>query len=318
MTRHRIVTAIALVLGLALLLAACEDDAPDNGVAEELEGLEGADITVASKEFTEQVLLGQMLVIALDEVGADVTDETALAGTAVVREALETGEIDAYWEYTGTAWADIFGETEIVEDPDELLDLVAERDLEENNIVWGERAEFENSYGVAMNQAIADEYGVTTISELAELSREDPGAASFCVAEEFATRDDGLPGLTEHYDAEWEVPDPFDEGVIYTETADAPDSPCHFGMVFTTDGRIAALDLELLEDDENFFPEYNPALTVYGETADEYPELIDLGNEIIATIDFDAMQELNEQADEQGIPPEEVARDWLEEQGIIG
>ena len=313
MTRSLRVPVLLIALG-ALLLAACGE----NGAAEEFEGLEGADVTVASKEFSEQVILGQMLVIALEEAGANVTDETSLAGTAVVREALETGEIDAYWEYTGTAWADIYGETEVVGDPDELLEIVAERDLEEHDLVWGERADFENSYGIAMNQETADEQGVTTLSELAELSQEDPEAASLCVAEEFATRDDGLPGMTAHYNLESEVPDPLDEGIIYTEIADAPDSTCNFGMVFTTDGRIAALDLELVEDDENFFPEYNPAIVVRGEVADEYPELIDLANEIIGTIGFEEMQELNARADEEGIPPEDVARDWLEEQGIIG
>ncbi|QBI21475.1 glycine/betaine ABC transporter substrate-binding protein [Egibacter rhizosphaerae] len=320
MLRRRTTFVLASLLIMGLGIAACEDepdDEPDEDAAEILEGLDGADITVGSKEFTEQVVLGQMLVIALEEAGADVTDETSLAGTAVVRESLETEEIDAYWEYTGTAWADIFGEEEIVEDPDELHEMVAERDEEENDIVWGARGDFENSYGIAQNQEIAEEYGVETISELAELSREDPEAASFCVAEEFATRDDGLPGLTEHYDAEWAVPDPFDEGVIYTETADAPDSPCHFGMVFTTDGRIAALDLELVDDDDNFFPEYNPALTVRAEVAEEHPELVELGDEIIASIGFDEMQELNARVDEEGEIAEDVARDHLEEVGIV-
>ncbi|MFO8075198.1 MAG: glycine betaine ABC transporter substrate-binding protein, partial [Egibacteraceae bacterium] len=121
-------TLLLLLAVAALLLAGCGDDG--DGVAAELEGLDGAEVTVASKEFTEQVILGQMLVIALEDAGADVTDETSLAGTAVVREALETGEIDAYWEYTGTAWADIYGETEIVADPDELLERVAELDAE--------------------------------------------------------------------------------------------------------------------------------------------------------------------------------------------
>ena len=308
-------TPLLLLAVAALLLAGCEDDG--DGVAAELEGLEGADITVASKEFTEQVILGQMLVIALEDAGADVTDETSLAGTAVVREALETGEIDAYWEYTGTAWADIYGETEIIADPDELLEQVAERDAEAG-IVWGERAEFENSYGIAQSQAVADEFGVATLSELAELAEESPDDATLCVAEEFATRDDGLPGMTAHYDMDPTVPEPLDEGIIYTEVADGPDSSCNFGMVFTTDGRIAALDLELLDDDESFFPEYNPAITVREEVAEEHPELIDLANEIIATIGFDEMQELNARADEEGMPPEDVARDWLEEQGIIG
>lgn len=312
MTR-RTTTLLAVVLA-GLVLVGC---ATDDGAVTEFEGLEGADLTIASKEFTEQLILGQMLVIALEEAGANVTDETSLAGTAVVREALTGGAIDAYWEYTGTAWADIHGQTEVVTDPDELLARVAELD-EAAGVVWGARASFENSYGIAQSAEVADLYGVTTLSELAELAEQDPDAATLCVAEEFATRDDGLPGMTAHYDMTPTVPEPLDEGIIYTEVADGPDSTCNFGMVFTTDGRIAALDLVLLDDDESFFPEYHPAITVREEVAEATPELIDLANEIIATIGFEEMQELNARADVDGVPHEQVARDWLVEVGIIG
>lgn len=308
---------LALVAATALLAAACGDNGVDPEVAE---GLEGADITVGSKDFTEQVVLGQMLVIALDEAGANVTDQTELAGTAVVREALETGEVDAYWEYTGTAWVDIFGETEVIEDPDELLETVRQRDEEENDITWGERGDFENTYALAQNQETADELGVETLSDLAELSRENPDEATLCIADEFATRDDGFPGMSEHYDME--IPDgnidTMEEGIIYNQTAETDPGTCNFGMVFTTDGRIEALDLAVLEDDESFFPEYNPALSVRVEVAEEHPELVDLANDIIESIDFDTMRQLNLRVDQEGELPADVARDHLEEAGIFG
>jgi len=311
----KLLRPLLLLLGASLVLAACNGEEVDPELAE---GLEGADVTVSSKEFTEQIILGQMLVIALEEAGANVSDETELAGTAVVREALEEGEVDAYWEYTGTAWADIFGEEEVIGDPDELLETVRERDAE-NGIVWSERGDFENSYAIASSQEVRDEHGVDTLSELADLTAEDPEAAQMCLAEEFVGRDDGWPGLSEHYGIE--VPDDqitiLDEGVIYSETAESPED-CAFGMVFTTDGRIGALDLHVLEDDEDFFPEYNPAVTMRDDIVEEYPELEDLANEIIATLDTDTMIELNLRADEEGIPHEDVARDHLEEVGLIG
>lgn len=313
-TTNRAVKAVAVGAASLLALTACGDDS--DGAVAELSGLDGAELVVASKEFSEQIILGQMMVIALEEAGARVQDRTELAGTSVLRESLEADEIDMYWEYTGSAWADIFGETEVIEDPDELLSTVAERDRA-NGIVWGERAEFENTYAIAQNQAIADEYGVTNLSELAELSKTDPEAAKVCVAEEFATRADGFPGMQEHYDMEIKAQEPLDEGIIYTETADAPGSACNFGMVFTTDGRIGALDLQVLEDDKSFFPEYNPAITVREQIAEEHPEVIDLANDIIGRIDFDTMRQLNLQADEEGVPHDQVARDWLESEGII-
>lgn len=312
---HRLALLAAFFL-LTLALVACGED--DSGESTG-EGLEGANLTVASKEFTEQVLLGQMMVLALEDAGASVDDQTSLAGTSVVRDALKTGEVDMYFEYTGTAWADFFGEEEIIDDPDQLLETVRERDERENDITWGERAEFENTYAFAQNQETADKLGVESLSDLAELSKEQPDEATLCIAEEFATREDGFPGMAEHYDMD--IPDDnitlLSEGVIYSQTAQAPDSDCNFGMVFTTDGRIGALDLEVLEDDEAFFPEYNPALTIRTEVADEHPEAMDLGNEIMKSLDFETMRELNLRVDEEGELPEEVAEDHLRNEGII-
>lgn len=124
--------------------------------------------------------------------------------------------------------------------------------------------------------------------------------------------------MTAHYGISLTVPEPLDAGIIYTEVADGPESTCILGTVFTTDGRIAALDLVLLEDGESCFPEYHPAITVREEVVEATPELIDLANEIIATIGFEEMQELNARADVDGVPHEQVARDWLVAIGIIG
>src|SRR5690625_2850691 len=347
-SRNRLAGGVCV---LALGLAACNGG--ESGQAEEFEGLEGASFTVGSKQFTEQLILGHMAIMALEEAGASVTDQTGLAGTLVVREALEADEIDMYWEYTGTAWADIFGadevsvepgelhttvadeiamygeytgtawadifgEDEVIADPEELHTTVADRDLEENGIVWGERGDFENAYALAQNADTAGELGVSTLTDLADLSAESPEEPTLCIAEEFAGRADGFPGMSEHYDMQ--IPDDnitiLAEGIIYNVVAEGGD--CNFGMVFTTDGRIAALDLEVLEDDESFFPEYNPSITMREEIHEEFPEAMDLMNEVMATLDTEAMQELNLQVDEEGLLPEVVAEAWLTEQGIIG
>src|SRR5690625_1351929 len=312
-SRNRLAGGVCV---LALGLAACNGG--ESGQAEEFEGLEGASFTVGSKQFTEQLILGHLAIMAREEAGASVPDQTGLAGTLVVREALEADEIDMYWEYTGTAWADIFGEDEVIADPEELHTTVADRDLEENGIVWGERGDFENAYALAQNADTAGELGVSTLTDLADLSAESPEEPTLCIAEEFAGRADGFPGMSEHYDMQ--IPDDnitiLAEGIIYNVVAEGGD--CNFGMVFTTDGRIAALDLEVLEDDESFFPEYNPSITMREEIHEEFPEAMDLMNEVMATLDTEAMQELNLQVDEEGLLPEEVAEEWLTEQGIIG
>ena len=140
----------ALLLTGALTLAACGgDDAGGGGSAGGGEGgtdvdLSGVALSVGSKEFTEQLVLGQVVVQALEAAGADVEDKTNLTGTSVVRQALESGEIDLYYEYTGTGWITILGETEPVPGAQEQFDAVKEADAA-NDITWFARAEANNT-----------------------------------------------------------------------------------------------------------------------------------------------------------------------------
>jgi osmoprotectant transport system substrate-binding protein len=279
--------------------------------------LSEAEFTVGSKEFTEQLVLGHITRIALESAGATANDEIGLAGTAIVREALEAGEIDLYWEYTGTGWITLLGETEPVPGSEAQYEAVAERDLEENGIRWLPPAPFDNTYAIAVHESAAEELDLETISDIEELLEEEPDEATFCIASEFATRDDGLPGLEDHYG--FSFPEAnlvlLDEGAIYSEVADRAN--CNLGEVFATDGRIAFLDLVVLEDDEEFFPVYNPAVTVREETYEEHPELSDLFGEIASRLDTETMQDLNQRVDEGGEFPEEVAEDWLRDEGFI-
>ncbi|TVR33871.1 MAG: hypothetical protein EA388_10170 [Nitriliruptor sp.] len=161
--------------------------------------LSGAEITVGSKDFDEQLILGEISVALLESAGATVNDEVNLGGTDAARSALTSGEIDHYWEYTGTAWISFFGETEPIPDRVEQYEAVAEREAEEEGLIWLEPSQFNNTYGIAMSQEAYEEYGTDTISEMGELIETDPGAVSLCVESEFNVRDDGLPGMEAHY-----------------------------------------------------------------------------------------------------------------------
>jgi osmoprotectant transport system substrate-binding protein len=321
--RPRSLRRIAAVSAAALLLSACGDGEaevdPEAGgsIAEDYD-LAGAELTVGSKEFTEQLILGHMARLALEAAGAEVNDEIGLAGTAIVREALVAGEIDLYWEYTGTGWITILGETEPVQPAEEQYEAVAERDLEENDIRWIEPGPFDNTYAVAAHESAADEFGLATISDLQDLLAEQPEEATFCIASEFATRDDGLPGMEEHYDIDFSDDQlvMLDEGAIYSEVAERTN--CNIGEVFATDGRIAALDLVVLEDDQDFFAAYNPSVTVRNEVYEQYPDLEPMFAEIAATLETEVMQELNARVDDLGEFPDEVAEDHLRDQGFIG
>ncbi|MDH7579037.1 MAG: glycine betaine ABC transporter substrate-binding protein [Bacillota bacterium] len=129
-------------------------------------------ITVGSKEFTEQLLVGAMTVQLLENNGFEVQDKTGLAGTNVVRQALETGEIDLYWEYTGTAWLTHLGHEEPITESEEAFQKVKEEDLAKNNLVWLDYADFDNTYTIMMRQEDAEALGIKTISDLARVIKE--------------------------------------------------------------------------------------------------------------------------------------------------
>jgi osmoprotectant transport system substrate-binding protein len=316
---------LAALFVAALTTTACEaDEVTDDPAEPDAEGsiaedydLSGAELTVGSKEFTEQLVLGHIARIALENAGASVEDEIGLAGTAIVREALLAGEIDLYWEYTGTGWITHLGETEPVEGAEAQYEAVAERDLEENGIRWIEPGPFDNTYAVAVHESAAEELDLAQLSDLQRLLEENPDDATFCVASEFVTRDDGLPGMEEHYDIEFPEGNLvlLDEGAIYSEVEQRDN--CNLGEVFATDGRIAALDLEVLDDDLDFFPAYNPSVTVRDEVYQEYPELGDMFAEIAARLETEIMQDLNARVDAEGEFPEEVAEDFLRTEGFI-
>jgi osmoprotectant transport system substrate-binding protein len=153
---------------------------------------------------------------------------------------------------------------------------------------------------------------------LAELASSSPEDATLCAASEFIDRGDGLPGLEKHYGFNFseEALTEVELGVIFTRVPEG--DPCKFGEVTATDGRIAANDMVVLEDDKSFFVIYNLALTMKNSTFEEYPELEDLFTPISEKLTTEELQALNSQVDVEGLPEEQVAQKWLEDNGFIG
>ena len=140
----------------------------DNDDVVEDVDLSGLSVTVGSKEFTEQLILGELTMLVLEGAGADVDDQIGLVGSTTVREALTSGEIDMYWEYLGTGWVTYLGNTEGIPDVDEQYEAVRDADAD-NGVVWLEPTPFNNTYAIAMTDESADELGITSISEIGEL-----------------------------------------------------------------------------------------------------------------------------------------------------
>jgi len=310
-------TRIAAICLLAAAAACSGDTEPTAGGGALADiSLDGIEITVGSKDFDEQLLLGEIMVHAFEAAGADVENKVDLGGTNVARAALESGDIDVYMEYNGTGWTQHLGLEDPSFDPEELTAGVRERDREQNGIVWVGRSPFSNTYGFVSSPALTEANGgAFDIQGMVDHLRDNPDA-TLCLESEFPSRSDGLI-LTETY-AGYEIPDDqitiLDTGIIYSETAA---DNCDFGEVFTTDGRIPALDLTLVEDPGvNII--YNVSMTMREEKYEEAPEEFEaIADLILAPLDNGRMAELNARVSAEGEAPSAVARDYLIEEGLI-
>lgn len=315
MKRRRNVLLIAVIVIAALvLLAACGGAAtPTEEEAAPAEEEKGT-VVVGSKEFTEQIVLGQITVQALTDAGYDVVDQTNLGGTAVNREALENGEIDLYWEYTGTAWIAHLGHEEPITDSQEAYDKVKAEDAE-NGLVWLDYAPFNNTYTLMMKQEKGEELGIESISDLAEYIN-GGGDASLCTDQEFYARPDGFKGVEKLYGFEFneEQVITMDPGLTYKALQE---DECTTAMGFATDGRIPAFGFFNLKDDKSFFPVYNPAPVVREEVLEKNPGIADVLNPIAKALTTDKMMELNKRVDIDEEDPEDVACDFLKTEGFV-
>lgn len=309
---------VGLLAVLAMVAAGCGGGSGGGGGASGGVDLSDASFTVGSKDFTEQLILGQITLQALENAGANVEDQIGLAGTDATRQALISGDIDMYWEYTGTIWISFLKNTKPIPDSVKQYEAAAKADLKKNKLKLLERAPFNNTYALAIRKEAYDKVGVEKLSDLKALVKDNPDEATVCVESEFNSRDDGLPGLEKTYGFKFPESNVslFDTGVVYQRTDKG--NPCNFGEVFTTDGRISALGLKLIKDDKKFFPIYNPALEVRKETYDKYGKQLDkIFTPIAKKLDTKTMTKMNAQVDVDGALPEDVAQEWLSKNGFV-
>lgn len=322
--RRRVLPAASLVAAAALALTGCglspsASYVPEfeQGSIEPVDGAQDVPVTVASKNFTEQLILGKILILATEAAGYQVTDQTNIPGSQPMRRMLVEGEADLAIEYTGTAWITYMGHEEGIPDPQQQWQAVADED-EANGLVWGPPAEFNNTYALAVRSEYAQEHGLTSISDLKDLPVED---RTVCANAEFNSRPDGLIPLLETYGLDRgsdQMPEGniqiYDTGTVYEAT---DDGACTVGSVFATDGRILSLDLTVLEDDQGYFPAYNGSAVFSEETLEQSPELAEVVEQITSRLDDETLQELNAQVDVEGREPMDVAYDWMVSEGFI-
>jgi osmoprotectant transport system substrate-binding protein len=310
-----LISSFGIVASLAL--AACGSNGSGSGESAGSGQLDGVSITVGSKDFTENILLGEMLVQALEHEGATVKDQTNLGGTSVNRKALLSGDIDVYPDYNGTGWVVHLGQQDPSNDPTTLFNEASAMDLEKNNIKWVGTSPFNDTYGFAANGDLAKQQssGSFDFQAMADYLKAHQDA-TLCLESEFPDRPDGLV-LFEKATG-YEVPQNqikiLDTGLIYTETAKGN---CQFGEVYTTDGRITALDLSLVEDPGAMIL-YNLSFTFRNDVYEAHAAVYDdIAKKILDPLDNAKMAELNAQVDVEDNKPEDVAKSYLESIGLL-
>ena len=279
-----------------------------------LGGAAKAEITVGGKNFTEQLLLSEMTTIYLAEKGFEVEKRDGM-GSTVLRRAQLNGQVDLYWEYVGTSLI-VYNK---VEDgaslpSDEAYAKVKELDGEKG-LVWLEPSDANNTYALAMRAEQSEEMGIDTISEFVARV-ENEGDLTLATNSEWAGRPDGLPGLQEHYDFRMSRADlkRMQTGLVYTALKEGQ---VDVGLVFATDGRIAAFDFDVLEDDKGFFPSYDLTPVVREDTLEANPKLRGHMNTLSSKLDSETMRTLNQRVDVDKETIEAVAEDFLKNEGLI-
>lgn len=270
-----------------------------------------ADLTVGGKNFTEQLIIAEMTKQLLESKGHTIDKKDGM-GTKIVRAALEGGEVDLYWEYTGTSLITFNKVTDKLS-PEDTYERVKQLDGEKG-LVWLAPSKANNTYAMAIRKDNSKTEGMQTISDMAA-AYNDKKPLNMGTTAEFPKREDGLLGLQKVYgfEAGRENVRPMDLGLAYNALANGD---LDIVSAQATDGQIAAMGLTLLKDDKGFFPNYALTPVVRKETLDANPELKDILESLSAKLDDAVMQRLNSQVDVEKKSIEKVATDFLKESGL--
>jgi len=314
-------------LALSLGLAGCAGGIggePGGPTPEQLAGgsigrehnLKGARFIVGSKEFTENVILGKIIIYALRAAGAEVVDQTKLSGSATVRVALETKAIDMYWDYAGTGWTQYLKHTDLLGEAQQQFQATAGEDMAANQVRWVGPAAFGDAYAVARRGDVQGALAaVHSMSDMARFVRENPDEGSFCGASEFMNRE--FETMQRIYDVRFPPERTHENALALNYVNVAKGSPCNFAEVTTTDSRLESLNLTVLRDDRTFTATQLAALTMREETYRQHPELGQLGIALGSKLTAPTMIELNGQVDLEGRSPDQVAVQFLRANGFI-
>jgi osmoprotectant transport system substrate-binding protein len=269
-------------------------------------------VVVGGKNFTEQQIMSEMTSLLLRAKGLTV-DKRAGLGSAALRQAQENGQVDVYWEYTGTS---LITYNKVMDKLDPAATYAKVKELDAaRGLVWLNPSKANNTYAIAMRKADASAKGIKSLSDLAAKIK-GGDALKLASNAEFYARPDGLAPLQKTYDFEFgrENVVRMDTGLVYQALRD---KQVDAGLVFATDGRVPAFDFVILTDDKGYFPSYALTPVARKETLDKNPKVADALNGLSAKLDDATMARLNASVDVDKKTVEDVAKEFLTSQGLI-
>jgi osmoprotectant transport system substrate-binding protein len=269
-------------------------------------------IVVGGKKFTEQQLVAEMTAQLLRANGYKV-DKRADLGSSVLRAAQENGQVDVYWEYTGTSLITYNKITDKLS-AEETYKRISELDAQKG-ITWLNPSKANNTYALAMRKVDAEKDGVVSISDLAK-NIEAGKAYKFASNAEFFSRPDGLRPLQEEYGFEFERKNivRMDGGLTYQALRDGQ---VDLALVLSTDGRIPAFGFLVLRDDKGFFPGYALTPVIRTEVLEGNPRVGELLNDLASKLDDETIAGLNSRVDVGRETIEGVSKAFLQQSGLL-
>ena len=267
-------------------------------------------INIATKPMTEGYILGQMLTELIEQdtdLKVNITNGVG-GGTSNIHPAIVKGEFDLYPEYTGTSWEAVL-KKEASYDESKFDELQKEY-KEKYNLEYVNLYGFNNTYGLAVNKDIAEKYNLKTYSDLAKVSNNLIFGAEY----DFFEREDGYKELQKVYNIDFKKKIDMDIGLKYQAMKD---KKIDVMVIFTTDGQLAISDVVVLEDDKKMYPSYRAGTVIRSEILSEYPELKPVLEKLNNILDDKTMADLNYQVESEGKKPEDVAREYLQEKGLL-
>lgn len=284
-------------------------------------GAASAQVVVSSKIDTEGGVLGQIILQVLDHSGIDTEDRLQLGATPIVRQALIAGEIDVYPEYTGNA-AYFFNRADepIWKDAAKAYETAKALDLEANRIVWLTPAPANNTWGIALRADVAENAGVTTLSEFGAWAA-GGGPVKLAASSEFVNSAPALPAFQAAYGFTL-TPDQLivlsgGDTAATIQAAANQTSGANAAMVYGTDGGISVSGLKVIEDDKHVQPVYEPAPIIREVVLAEHPQIAELLKPVFEKLDLVTLQTLNGQVQVEGLASADVAKTFLTENGFL-